>query len=59
MMLPQESETHVRYGLLGVLIDPPGAVKGSVASVAVGLLWYGAILLRESRVWKNAFPRWD
>ena len=57
MMFPQEPETHVRCGLLGVLIDPLGAVKGSVASVAVGLLWYGAIFLRESHVWKNVFPR--
>jgi len=37
----------VGNGLLGVLIDAPGAVKGSVASVAVWLLWYGAI-----RVWE-------
>ncbi len=40
-------------GLLGVLIDAPGVVKGSVASVAVWLLWYGVIRVWEWRVVKN------
>jgi hypothetical protein len=34
-------------GLLGILIDAPGAVQGSVASAAVWLLWYAVI-----RVWQ-------
>ena len=34
-------------GLLGLLIDAPGAVQGGVASAAVWLLWYGVI-----RVWQ-------
>jgi hypothetical protein len=33
--------------LLGILIDAPGAVQGSVASAAVWLLWYAVI-----RVWQ-------
>ena len=34
------------HGVLAILIDAPDAVKGSVASVLVWLLWYGVI-----RVW--------
>ena len=34
-------------GLLGILIGTPGAVRGSVASAAVWLLWYAVI-----RVWQ-------
>jgi hypothetical protein len=34
-------------GLLGILIDSPGTVQGSVASAAVWLLWYAVI-----RVWQ-------
>jgi hypothetical protein len=37
----------VGNGLLGVLIDAPGVVQGSVASAAVWLLWYAVI-----RVWQ-------
>jgi hypothetical protein len=46
-------EAVIGNGLLGILINTPGAVQGSVASAAVWLLWYGEILLwqrhRESR----------
>jgi hypothetical protein len=48
MNLPQ---AVVGNGLLGVLIDAPGAVKGSVASAAVWLLWYGTIRFWE---WRRA-----
>ena len=41
-------------GLLGVLIEAPGIVKGSVASVAVWGLWYGVIRVWEGRVAKRA-----
>lgn len=34
-------------GLLGILIDSPGIVQGSVASAAVWLLWYAMI-----RIWQ-------
>ena len=37
----------VGNGLLGILIDAPGAVQGSVASASVWLLWYAVI-----RVWQ-------
>jgi len=40
-------------GLLGVLIDSPGIVKGSVASVMVWALWYGVIRVWESRAAKK------
>ena len=43
----------VGNGLLGVLIDAPGIVKGSVASVAVWALWYGVIRVWESRAAKK------
>jgi hypothetical protein len=33
-------------GVLAMLIDAPGVVKGGVASLAVWLLWYGVI-----RIW--------
>ena len=36
----------VGNGVLAMMIDAPGVVKGSVASVAVWLLWYGVI-----RIW--------
>jgi hypothetical protein len=36
-------------GLMGVLIDAPGAVQGGVASSAVWLLWYGVIRIWQSR----------
>jgi len=39
--------------LLGVLIDSPGIVKGSVASVMVWALWYGVIRVWESRAAKK------
>lgn len=42
--LPQAA---IGNGLLGILIDTPGVVQGSVASAAVWLLWYGVI-----RVWQ-------
>ena len=42
--LPQAA---IGNGLLGVLIDVPEAVQGSVASAAVWLLWYAVI-----RVWQ-------
>jgi hypothetical protein len=35
--------------LLGILIDAPGAVQGSVASAAVWLLWYAVIRLWQWR----------
>jgi len=38
-------------GVLGMLIDAPGAVKGTVASAAVWLLWYGVIRIWE---WRRA-----
>ena len=41
----------VGNGLLGVLIDAPGVVKGSVASVAVWLLWHAVIRFWE---WRKA-----
>jgi hypothetical protein len=34
-------------GLLGILIDAPGVVQGSIASAAVWLLWYAVV-----RVWQ-------
>lgn len=37
----------VGNGLLGILIDSPGVVQGSVASAAVWLMWFGVI-----RVWE-------
>ena len=43
----------VGNGLLGVLIDAPDIVKGSVASVAVWVLWYGVIRVWESRAAKK------
>jgi len=43
----------VGNGLLGVLIDAPGVVKGGVASAAVWLLWYGVIRFWEWRVAKK------
>jgi len=49
--LPQ---SVVGNGLLGVLVDAPGIVKGSVASVAVWGLWYGVICAWEWRVAKRA-----
>ena len=36
-------------GLLGILIDAPGVVQGSVASAAVWLMWYAVIRLWELR----------
>ncbi len=42
--LPQAA---IGNGLLGLLIDAPGAVQGGVASAAVWLLWYAVI-----RVWQ-------
>ncbi len=33
----------VGNGLLGLLIDAPGAVQGSIAGAAVWLLWYAVI----------------
>jgi len=36
-------------GLLGILIDAPGVVQGSVASAAVWFMWYGVIRVWESR----------
>jgi hypothetical protein len=41
-------------GWLGMLIDARGIVKGSVASAAVWLLWYGVLRVWESRAAKNA-----
>jgi len=35
--------------LLGILIDTPGAVQGSIASAAVWLLWYAVIRVWQSR----------
>ena len=46
-------EAVVGNGLLGVLIDSPGIVKGSVASVMVWALWYGVIRVWESRAAKK------
>jgi len=46
----------VGNGLLGVLIDSPGVVKGSAASVAVWLLWYATICVWERWVWKKHDP---
>jgi hypothetical protein len=37
----------VGNGLLGILIDAPAALQGSVASAAVWLLWYAVI-----RIWQ-------
>jgi len=42
--LPQAA---IGNGLLGLLIDTPAAVQGSVASAAVWLLWYAVI-----RIWQ-------
>ena len=42
--LPQAA---IGNGLLGLLIDAPGLVRGSVASASVWLLWYAVI-----RVWQ-------
>lgn len=42
--LPQAA---IGNGLLGLLIDAPDTVQGSVASVAVWLLWYAVI-----RIWQ-------
>jgi len=36
-------------GVLAILIDAPGSVKGSAASVVVWLLWYGVIRIWTSR----------
>ena len=44
--LPQAA---IGNGLLGLLIDAPGPVQGSVASAAVWLLWYGVIRLWQWR----------
>jgi hypothetical protein len=41
----------VGNGVLAILIDAPGAVKGSVASVAVWLLWFGVIRIW---IWRKA-----
>ena len=46
-------EAVLGNGLLGVLIDAPGIVKGSVASVTVWALWYGVIRVWESRAAKK------
>ena len=46
----------VGNGLLGVLIDAPGVMKGSVASLAVWLLWYAVILVWERRVLNRQDP---
>jgi len=43
-------------GLLGVLIDAPGVVKGSVASVAVWLMWYAVIRVWQGQVSKRQDP---
>jgi len=40
-------QATIGNALLGLLIDAPGVVQGSVASAAVWLLWYGVI-----RVWQ-------
>jgi hypothetical protein len=50
------AQAVVGNGLLGVLIDAPGAVKGSVASVAVWLMWYTVIHVWEWRLWKKQDP---
>ena len=50
------AQAVVGNGLLGVLIDAPGVVKGSVASVAVWLLWYATIRVWERWVWKKHDP---
>jgi hypothetical protein len=44
--LPQAT---IGNGLLGILIDTPAAVQGSVASAAVWLLWYAVIRLWQWR----------
>ena len=36
-------QATIGNGLLGILIDTPGAVQGSVASTVVWLLWYAVI----------------
>ncbi len=50
------AQAVVGNGLLGVLIDAPAVVKGSVASVAVWLMWYAVIRLWEGRVFKKHDP---
>jgi hypothetical protein len=40
-------QATIGNALLGILIDTPGAVQGSIASAAVWLLWYAVI-----RVWQ-------
>ena len=40
-------QATIGNALLGLLIDAPGAVQGSVASAAVWLLWYAVI-----RIWQ-------
>ncbi len=46
-------EAVVGNGLLGVMIEAPDAVKASVASVAVWLMWFGVILFWEKRAAKK------
>jgi hypothetical protein len=50
------AQAVVGNGLLGVLIDAAGVVKGSVASVAVWVMWYAVIRLWEGRVFKKHDP---
>jgi len=40
-------QATIGNALLGILIDTPGTVQGSIASAAVWLLWYAVI-----RVWQ-------
>ncbi len=46
-------EAVLGNGLLAVLIDARGLVKGSVASAAVWALWYGVIRVWEWRAAKK------
>jgi hypothetical protein len=48
------AQAVIGNGLLGVLIDAPDIVKGSVASIAVWALWYGVIRVWEWRAAKKA-----
>ncbi len=50
------AQAVVGNGLLGVFIDAPGVVKGSVASVAVWLMWHAVIRVWEVRLIKRQDP---